>query len=252
MIGVPVPPGKRGGIFNRVKGSPAEVATKSKRLAQQVEETITSNYGVIAPAFLRKLLAKRPKLTRRVRRIIDKFVKRVGADTDPWERRFAQKFGIVLAAAILLSEFGIAPWTKKRARIATTVVYKKARAACVSVNEATDALIRHLRKVVVAGERFPLMKKAQALSPKKAAQAWGVTKDVPKVGRVVLAPYSRIQRMVTPPAITRDVLTKLAHESVVRRAADGKLTRQTMIKGLSGSRRRRYVCFSRKALFDRA
>jgi hypothetical protein len=48
MISVPVPSGKKGGIFNRVKGSPAEIAAKSKKLARQVEETIATNYGVDA------------------------------------------------------------------------------------------------------------------------------------------------------------------------------------------------------------
>ena len=59
----------------------------------------------------------------RVRQIIDTFVDKMHANSDPWERRFAEKFGIVLAAALLLSHFGLTPWTKQRARNAVARVY---------------------------------------------------------------------------------------------------------------------------------
>ena len=122
MIPVPVPPGGRGGIFNRVKGR-RQRANICGNLARRVEETIASNYGVLMPACLRKLVPLRSKLADRVRNIMDDFVKEVHANGDPWERRFAEKFGIVLAAALLLSEFGLTPWTKQRARTAIARVY---------------------------------------------------------------------------------------------------------------------------------
>jgi hypothetical protein len=154
MICLPVSPGVKGGIFNRVKGTPEEVAATCKSLARQVGETIVVNYGVVAPAFLPKLLAAdRITLKRRVRNIIDKFIVRVGADTDPWERRFAEKFGIILAAAILLSEWKIGPWTKRRAHGAIRRLYQLARSAVVSAEEATAALVQKLTRAL--GSDFP-------------------------------------------------------------------------------------------------
>jgi hypothetical protein len=134
MIPVPVPPGGEGGIFNRVEGSRPKVAKKCRKLARLVEEAIEANYGVLMPAYLQRLVAGRPKISKRVRKMIDGFIEKVRADHDPWERRFAQKFGIALAAAILVSEFGLAPWSKKRARRAIIAVYKKARATSVSAD----------------------------------------------------------------------------------------------------------------------
>ena len=81
-------------------------------LFREVEGTLAENYGVAMPAYLQELVPQRSSLAPRVRRIMDKFVKKVGAGSDPWERRFAEKFGIVLAGAIFASEFGVAPWTK--------------------------------------------------------------------------------------------------------------------------------------------
>jgi hypothetical protein len=248
MISEPVPSGKKGGIFNRVKGSPAEIAAKSKKLARQVEETIAINYGVAMPGYLLEVVANRSKLSQRLPSLVDQFVKRVGADTDPWERRFAGKYGIDLAGAILLAEFGIAPWTIERAWSAITRMYRRARSANVSVDEATDALVRRLRKIIAAGKRFPVIQKGEKLSAKKAAKAWGATRDMPKLGRVINVRYSRIERLVTPSAITGQVLRELARRKILVKASDGKLTRELMIKALTGAGRRRYVCISGKAL----
>ena len=248
MISVPVPSGKKGGIFNRLKGSSAEIAAKSKRLARQVEETIAANYGVAMPDFFQQLVAKRSTLSRRMPLIVDEFVKRENADADPWERRFAGRFGIDLAAAILFAEFGIAPWTTERAWSAITRIYRHARSAIVSVDEATDALVRRLRRIIATGKRFPVVQKGDTLSAKKAAKAWGVTRDMPKLGRVVNVRYSRIERLVKPSAITGQVILELARRKILVKASDGKLTRELMIKALAGARRRRYVCVSVKAL----
>jgi hypothetical protein len=232
----------------RLKGSPAEIAAKSKKLARQAEETIAANYGVAMPAYLSEVVAKRSTLTNRLPLIVDEFVRRVGADTDPWERRFAGKCGIDLSGAILLAEFGIAPWTVERAWSAIIRIYRRARSAIVSVDKATDALINKLRKIIKAGKRFPVIKKGEVLSAKGAAKAWGATKDMPKAGRVILVPYSRLKRLVTPSAITGDVLRKLSKRRILHKSSDGKLARLTMIKALTGSKRRRYVCLSIKAL----
>jgi hypothetical protein len=136
----------------------------------------------------------------------------------------------------------------ERAWAAFTRVYRRARSAIVSVDEATDALVRKLKKAIAAGERFPVIQKGGRLSTKKAAKAWGVTRDMPKLGRVINARYSRIERLVTPSAITGQVLRELARRKILVKASDGKLTRELMIKALTGARRRRYVCISGKAL----
>jgi hypothetical protein len=56
MIGIPVQPGKNGGIFNRVVGTPDEISANCKKLARQVEATIAENYGVALPQFARLLI----------------------------------------------------------------------------------------------------------------------------------------------------------------------------------------------------
>jgi putative DNA primase/helicase len=252
MIPVPVPAGARGGIFNRVEGSASQRNKMGRQLAGQVEETISSNYGVLMPAYLAELVPLRGELLGRVRGIIDEFVDEIHANKDPWERRFAEKFGIVLAAALLMSKFGVAPWTRKRARIAVTAVYKRARAASASPKEAADALLRRLRKLVRAGTRFPAIQKGQSFSPDQAKKAWGVIWKLPNSKRTILVPYDRLKRLVQPSAITNAVLRELAAKEILLKADDGKLTRQVMIKGMTGNTKRRYVCLIRSAVMKKA
>ena len=80
MAPIPVPPGGNGGIFNRLDGSQQEIVQKAYLLAREVERTLDKNYGVVMPAHLRILLPQRASLERRARRIVDKFVKWVGAE----------------------------------------------------------------------------------------------------------------------------------------------------------------------------
>jgi putative DNA primase/helicase len=220
-------------------------------LTSQVEETISSNYGVLMPGYLRELVPLRAELPARLRGIIDEFVDEMHANNDPWERRFARKFGIVLAAALLLSEFGLTPWTKKRARIAVRRVYKRSRAASASVKEAADALLRRLKKLVRAGTRFPAIKKGQSLPADQAKKAWGVIWKLPEAKRTILIPYSRLESLVMPSAITGAVLHELAAREILLKADDGKLTRQVMIKGLAGDKKPRYVCLSKSAMMKK-
>jgi hypothetical protein len=249
MAPIPVPPGGNGGIFNRLQGSRDEIVKSAHRLARQAEQTLAENYGVAMPAYLGKLVPARSSLAPRVRRIMDKFVEKVGANTDPWERRYAEKFGIALAAAIFSSEFGVAPWTKEMAFPAIRTIYLRSRAASASVSEATDALIGKLREALTAGH-FPRLEKGQMMKPEDAGQAWGVTRTLSKHGPALIITLSQLQNLISPRAISSTVVAELANRGILIKAADGKLTRQTMIHGLNGSKRRRHVALKLGALME--
>jgi len=231
MAPIPVPPGGTGGILNRLDGSREEIVKKAHLLAREVERTLHENYGVAVPAYLRKLVARRPSLERGVRWIIDKFVKWVGADADPWERRLAEKFGIVLAGAIYASKFGIAPWTLERASHAIRAIYRRSRGALASVSEATDALINKLGRALKAG-RFPQLDKGQTLKPEDAGLAWGVTWKLKTRGPVVLITLEDLQRIIKPYPVAGAVIAELAQREILIKSPDGKTARQIMIHGL--------------------
>jgi hypothetical protein len=241
MIPVPVPPGGRGGIFNRMNGTRSQKVKLGRKLARRVEETIAANFGVPMPEYLRHLVPVRNEMRPRVRQIIDAFVDKMHANSDPWERRLAEKFGIVLAGALLLSHFGLTPWTKQRARNAVARVYRRSRAASASLNEATDRLLRRLRRLLRGGDRIRAIKKGKSLPADRAKRAWGYIRKL-NGKSVILIPYPRMQRLINPSAITTPVLRELARRQILLKSDDGKLTRQVMIKGLAGGKKPRYVC----------
>jgi hypothetical protein len=249
MAPIPVPAGRLGGIFNCVTGSSDEIVEQAYKLARLVEETLTQNYGVAMPAYLEQLVSKRSELEPRVRRIMDKFVKWVGADTDPWERRFAEKFGIVAAGAIFASEFEVAPWTKKRAAKAIREIYQLSRAASASVSQATDAVINDLREALSVN-RFPRVDKGQTINPQDAGTAWGVTRKSPKHGMIFALTLPRLKSLIRPQALASEVIDEMAKRTILHKDPDGNAARELMIRGLHGSKRRRYVVLSLSALMN--
>ena len=249
MTPIPVPAGADGGIFNRLEGSCEAIVEKAHLLFREVEVTLAENYGVAMPAHLGILWPQHCSLAPRVRRIMDKFVKKVAADSDPWERRFAEKFGIVLAGAIFASEFGVAPWTKGRAWRAVRTIYRCSRAALTSMSETTDALVGTLRKELSDG-RFPRLDKGQSLKPEDAGRALGVTRRLATHGPALLVTLAQLKGLIRPRATSSAVLADLAKRGILIRSAEGKSTRETMIRGLNGSRRRRYVALKLSALME--
>ena len=112
-VDIKVPSGKRGGIFERLDGSSSQRKRKAIKLAKQVEATIGEHYGVALRPYLERLVANRAEIQPRVREIVETFIARVGAASDGWEYRFASKFGLVLAGAVLASEWKVAPWDSR-------------------------------------------------------------------------------------------------------------------------------------------
>ena len=249
MAPIPVPAGADGGIFNRLEGSCEAIVEKAHLLFREVEITLAENYGVAMPAYLDKLWPRRSSLPSRIRRIIDKFVKKVGADSDPWERRLAEKFGIVLAGAIFASEFEVAPWTNGRAWSAVCAIYRRSRAALASVSKTTNDLVGTLREELRDG-RFPQLDKGQSLNPEDAGRALGVTRKLATHGPALLVTLAQLKGLIRPSRTSSAVLADLANRGILIQSAEGKSTRETMIGGLNGSRRGRYVALKLSALME--
>jgi hypothetical protein len=244
MIPLLVPPGSEGGIFNRIKGSSDEVARIGKALARKVNTTVRSNYGHAIRAYLDHIVPNKDRFGRRTRRIVDQFVQRVAENGDPWDQRLAEKFGFVLAAAIFLSELGIAPWTRKQARRAVRRMYDVARrslATALPMEQVIDKIVDRILTLVKKGKRFPDLGSGTP-SPKQTKLAWGVVKQSPGIGRIVLIPLARMKFLVPPHMGVNTVLDELYRRRLLLKGSDGKRTRQVMIKALYDTRRRRYVC----------
>jgi Domain of unknown function (DUF927) len=247
MIGHPIPAGAKGGIFNRVKGGRKARLAQCQQLASQVEDTIAENYGVLFPAYLAALVENRERLTSKVRKLVAKFVDSECVNGTPWERRFVFPFAIDYAAAVLLADLGLAPWTKKRAYKALRGCYRAARAATATFKEISQTLKNKVRMRLSRGW-FPALKKGRALSRgEKRLARRGFQKDLPDTGQTLLVPIAQVQKLIGSAAMVGPVVRCLAKEGVVHLGEGDKVTRQVLVRGLS-EERRRYICFNIKSL----
>ncbi len=129
------------------------------------------------------------------------------------------KIGIVLAGAILMSEFKIGSWTRKRARGAVARLYKKARRAIVHVKDATDAVMKRLRKLEATGKRFPVVKKGESYDEGSSS---GLVRKMSGGRHAVLIQSSWFERLVSPRAAVWQVIKELEKRNILIKAADGK------------------------------
>jgi hypothetical protein len=236
MVPIPFPPTKDGGTFISAASS-----EERNRLALEVETTLAANYGVGMPVFLGHLVKDRAVLAADILGIRDDFVKNVGATDNNWEKRYAEKFGMPLAGALLLVRYGIAPWTEERAITAITNLYKASRSLTVSVPQATDALLTRLRKLVAAKKHFPKVSKGETLTKAQKKEFWGCVREIGGEKNVTVVTMTRLRKLVQPAAVADQVLEELASRSLLVKATDGNSTRQVSIKGLTETRAR-YVC----------
>jgi uncharacterized protein (DUF927 family) len=79
LIEIPVPPRKKGGIFDRMTSSDVS----SGELAKAVEDAMRDNFGHAIRAFLERLVTDRESCTERVETLVQKFIREVGAESDP-------------------------------------------------------------------------------------------------------------------------------------------------------------------------
>jgi hypothetical protein len=110
-------------------------------------------------------------------------------------------------------------------------------------------LIGTLRKGLTAGH-FPQLAKGQIIKPEDVGLAWGVTRKLATHGPALLITLAKLRGLIRPRAISGSVLDDLTKRGILIKAPDGKPTRETMMRGLNGSKRRRYVALKLGALME--
>ena len=86
------------------------------------------------------------------------------------------------------------------------------------------------------------------MKSKHAGHALGVTRKLATYGPTLLITLARLKGLIGPGANSSEVLADLAKRGILIQSSEGKSTRETMIRGLDGSRRRRYVALKLSGL----
>jgi hypothetical protein len=120
-------------------------------------------------------------------------------------------------------------------------LYKASRSLTISAPQATDALLKKLRKAVADKKRFPRLSKGQSLNVNQKKEVWGVVREIDGKVNVTALKATRFERLVKPSAVSDLVLDELDRRALLVKDTDGNLKRQVAIKGLT-KKRARYVC----------
>ena len=143
---ITVPGPDQGGIFDRIPGPRSMRAKKSVKLIAQLERGYSNNCGHVFPEWIFYLF--RRDYSPQIVRLVEKFVRHVGAQDHGWENRFAKKFGMTYAALKLGVQSGLLPWPKKLALQVTTKCYRKARQAAKTDQERERDAPKRLARLV--------------------------------------------------------------------------------------------------------
>ena len=163
LFDIHVPPASRGGIFDRMDSNGSERAKRSVQLIKQLERGYLHNQGQIFPKWVAYLLSN--DVSSDIAAAVNKFVKKVGADHEGWERRFAQKFGLVYAAMKLAVGMDLLPWPAGLPLKVARKCYRRARNAAIIPTGSQKQFVERLIKVIATPGQIVDVHKSKGKRP---------------------------------------------------------------------------------------
>jgi hypothetical protein len=236
LIEIPVPK-PEDGIFDRL----GAVQLSRTELVKNAETAVEENFGHPIRAFIGHLVGDPETHTRRATELIDKFLQKVGAGSDPWARRFAMKFAVVYAAARLAAELKVAPWPPSHPFKCVERLYKAARALVVTPEESLTALLHQLANNASSTTRFPKVEKGDSLPKELTKKAWGIRHNT-QSGISCLAIESKKFDHLIPPHHADQVRKLLAHGGYTIPGKEGRHVRQIKVQGFGSTEKPYFVC----------
>jgi len=147
-----LPPRNRGGIIDEPPAGVDRVKFGIET-AKKIERGIAVNSGHLMPAWIEVLLAK--DWSDEFEKLRDKFVEATVPDGSGYERRFAQKFGVLYAVGKVAAKSGVLNWPADWPAKAVECCYRNALAAANREKAQVMRALHELRRAVFGiGGRF--------------------------------------------------------------------------------------------------
>ena len=164
LFDIRVPPPEKGGIFNKILGRVERAAERSIALIEQLERGYLDHCGHVFPKWVEYFLSR--NLAKEIVMTANDFVRHVGAERHGWQKRFAQKFGLVYAAMAINVKAGILPWPKELPLKVATKCYRRAQNGAMNEADIARYLAGKLYKTM--GGRNRLIDAPNAPASEKA------------------------------------------------------------------------------------
>jgi putative DNA primase/helicase len=236
LIEIPVPECEDG-VFDRL----GSVEVSRTELVLRAERAIAQNFGHPIRAFIGHLVGDPVTHAQRAAGLIEKFLEKVGAGSDPWARRFATKFAVVYVAARLAAELKVAPWPPSHPFKCVERLYKAARALLVTPEESLTALLHQLANNASSTTRFPKVEKGDSLPEELTEKAWGIRHETQN-GISCLAIESKKFDHLILPHHADQVRKLLAHGGYTIPGKEGRHVRQIKVQGFGSTEKPYFVC----------
>ena len=239
---------EKNGIFDRLEGT-AKDRKSAAAHAAAVEATLADNYGVaLEPHLVALIQTDLNQLEARARSLVDDFVREVGADTDAWERRFARKFGIVLAGMVLAAKRDLAPWTVDHAQQSVKRIYRIARRSVKTTEEAASDVLQKLGDAGAQKGCIPKLPEGKKLPSEYQGKAIGFRRTHRTLGAIVALDPKRLEEMVGSSAGAIAVHDHFLASGIAVKDSDGNRHPQISVEGFDGKDRARWICFDEARL----
>ncbi|MBM6596499.1 DUF927 domain-containing protein [Microvirga pudoricolor] len=237
-IDIALPNGRRG-IFDCLD---AENLNRASDYAEQIEATIRDHHGVALRPYIESLINNWEPASREAKQVIEDFLINEKVGRDPWEQRFARKFGIVLAGMVLAVHCRVAPWTEDHARESVQRAYKSALKALRATHEVGDVFVAQLTNALDHG-CFPILSKGEPLPETQRETAWGFRRKV-KEGRIfVVVDPARLKPLASSRPLRAALLDLFVEKGLLHQANNGKREIQIAVSGFPREGRVRWLCF---------
>jgi putative DNA primase/helicase len=244
LVEIPVPGRKKSGVFDRMEG----IELSAADLAKNVEHTARTNFGHPIRAFLKRLVEEPETYTKQAQALVEKFIRKVGAQDDPWTQRFATKFAVVYAAACIAADMKIAPWSRKHAFRCVARLHRRALNVVATPEEALDDLLNRLAKDATSKKRFPVLKKGEALPQEKNKAAWGFRRKTSNTPANVAIHSEKFDKLVRPRKHAAQVRKLLAAGGYTLPGKEGRLVKQLKVAGFGLSEKPYFIRIRRDRL----
>lgn len=221
------------GVFDLL---PANRSTES--VARRLERGVRMNYGVAGKAFVRAYLADRNGCLKLVKELMQLFVAKCGVADQSWERRFASRFALAYAAAMLAKKYQILPWSDRRIFGALSAAWMDAR--CIVQGEAarTAAALNTLKSK--ARSRLVWLQADSRTLDKKARsrmRRYGVVRKDKRGHAEYLVRPDAFRKWLGDGAHPEYLLKVLQNRGALVTPTPGKLTSQVVMPGEKGRSR---------------
>jgi putative DNA primase/helicase len=212
--------------------------TESIMLVEKIEAECLSNYGVAQRELVKRVGEDAETISAEIAAEMQRFLDGVRVPKEKWEHRFAKRFALAYAAAILAIKYDIVPWDAKMVARAIKTCYLAARATVPDADKLRTAGLMRLRERLSDGATIvELVRSGHKVqwSTEQISEAEIFRRSGPKGAHYLVLSDTFIGWFDSPLQVDL-VINELDRLELLIKDPNVR-TLQVLIKGISGRRR---------------